>query len=153
MILLDTNVVVYALNRDAPEHRASRRVVEASLDGRLPGVLVPQVVTEAFAILTDRRRVAKPLDPEAAWKEMEALRRGCRMLPLVPEVLDRMGELLQDTRGQDVFDVLLAAQALHHGVDRLCTYNTDDFRAYEALESLTPSRVRVPRRGGGGRRG
>lgn len=51
MILLDTNVLVYALNADSPHHPQSRAVVEAALGGRLPGVLVPQVLLEAFAEL------------------------------------------------------------------------------------------------------
>ncbi len=51
MILLDTNVLVYALNTDAPHYADSRRIVEAALRGRVPGVLVPQVLVEAYAVL------------------------------------------------------------------------------------------------------
>ncbi len=66
MILPDANVLVYALNEDAVEHRDSRAVVDAALEGVLPRVLVPQVLVEAYAVLTDARRVRKPLEPEVA---------------------------------------------------------------------------------------
>lgn len=73
MILLDANVLVYAVNADAPQHSASRTVVRAAFDGQLPGVLVPQVLVEFLAVVANQRRVRYPLDPATAWEQMGIL--------------------------------------------------------------------------------
>lgn len=44
MILIDTNVLVYAVNTAAPQHEESRAFVEAARGGDFPAVLVPQVL-------------------------------------------------------------------------------------------------------------
>lgn len=150
MILLDTNVLVYALNSSAPQHPASRAVVEATLEGRLEGVLVPQVLTETYAVVTDPRRVERPLEPGVAWGEIESLRFGCTVLEWRDEALDALGRLLAELgiRGQDVFDTLLVAQMEAHGVRRMCTYDMDGFRGFPGVDPVRPEDVRL-----GGRRG
>ena len=52
MILLDTNVLVYALNKDAPQHRECRDVFDRTARGRLPGIVLPQVMLECYAVIT-----------------------------------------------------------------------------------------------------
>lgn len=143
MILLDTNVLVYALNADSPHHPQSRAVVEAALGGRLPGVLVPQVLLEAFAVLTDRRRVERPLTPEEAWGALEPLRVGLRVFPADPQALEALAELVAFHKpvAQEVFDVFLVAQMRAHGIATLCTYDVEDFRRYSGLAALTPPEV------------
>ncbi len=140
MILPDANVLVYALNEDAVEHRDSRAVVDAALEGTLPGVLVPQVLVEAYAVLTDARRVRKPLEPEVAWQEMNALRTGLRTFDLTPHVLEILTGIIASRQpsGQDIFDALLVAQMRAHGIDILCTYNVDDFSGYPGLTVESP---------------
>ena len=61
MILLDANVLVYAVNADAPQHNATRAILDAALAGTIPGALVPQVLLEFFAVVTNARRVQAPL--------------------------------------------------------------------------------------------
>ncbi len=79
MILLDTNVLVYAINEDSPQHPKAPAAVTVALEGAIPGVLVPQVLLEAFAVLTDRRSVKQPLAPSevtcrASWVEKSRCR-------------------------------------------------------------------------------
>lgn len=140
MILLDANVLVYALNADAPHHAVSRRVVDAAMDGVLDAVLVPQVLVEAYAILTDRRRVAHPLDAEVAWAQIEALRLSIRVLPVLESSLAVAGTLVAQHHrtGQDVFDLFLVAQMLAHGAPTVCTFDSRGFRGYAGIQALTP---------------
>jgi predicted nucleic acid-binding protein len=143
VILFDTNVLVYALNADSPHHSESRTVVEAALTGRLPGVLVPQVLLEAYAVLTDRRRVERPLAPEEAQDALEPLRVGLRVLPAEAHALEALRELIALRRpvAQEVFDVFLAAQMRAHGIPRLCTYDVDGFRGYPGVAAATPAQI------------
>lgn len=139
MILLDANVLVYAVNADAPQHPASRAAVHAALAGRLPGVLVPQVLLEFLAIVTHPRRVSHPLDPARAWAQVAVLRAHLPVLDLRPVALNELGALLtgHPATGQDVFDLFLVAQMRSHGVTTICTYNDADF-ARLPVEALAP---------------
>lgn len=140
MILLDANVLVYALNASAPQHEASRDAVTATLEGRLPGVVVPQVLVETYAILTDPRRVERPLEPEVAWGEVEVFRVGCPVLGWRDEAMDTLGRLVRDAsvRAQDVFDAMLVAQMEAHDVRTVCTYDTAGFRPFRWVRAVRP---------------
>lgn len=143
MILLDANVLVYALNANAPQHEASRGAVTATLEGRLPGVVVPQVLVEAYAILTDPRRVERPLEPPVAWGEVEVFRVGCPVLAWRDEAMDALGRLVRDAavRGQDVFDAMLVAQMEAHDVRTVCTYDAAGFRPFRWVHAVRPEEV------------
>ena len=141
MILLDANVLVYAVNADAPQHVASRRVVEAALAGELPGVLVPQVLLEFFAVVTNPRRIQAPLAREVAWEQVRALRAGLPLLDVPTATFDELDRVLLDAApraGAAVFDLFLAAQMRMHRITTLCTYNTGDFDAFSGLTAVTP---------------
>ena len=74
MILIDTNVLVYAINTSSSQHEASRRLLEMIQAGLIRGGLVPQVLLEFFAVITDPRRVENPLDPHVALQQIESLK-------------------------------------------------------------------------------
>lgn len=143
MILLDANVLVYAVNADSPHHGASRAVVDASMDGRAPGVLVPQVLLEFFAVVTNPRRVGRPLDSLRAWQQVVALRSALPPLHPGPQALSELDRLVQARRpvGGRIFDAHLVAQMRAHGIARICTYNVPDFAAFAGVAALTPEDI------------
>ena len=144
MILLDANVLVYAVNADAPQHVASRRVVDASLAGEMAGVLVPQVLLEFFAVVTNPRRIQVPLPRDVAWAQVRALRGGLPLLDVPAATLDELDRLLSDAApraGAAVFDLFLAAQMRVHRITTLCTYNTADFDTFSGLAAVTPDEL------------
>ncbi len=147
MILLDTHVLVHAINEDSPQHPKARAVVTAALEGTIPGVLVPQILLEAFAVLTDRKRVKQPLTPEEAWAVLDRLCSGLRALPVESATLDLMTELVSFRRpeAQEVFDVFLVAQMRAAGISTVCTYDPDGFRPYPGIVALTPDDLLVGR--------
>lgn len=141
MILVDTNVLVYAVNLDAPRHAASRALVEAVGEKKVAGVLFPQVLLEFFAIVTDHRRVEKPLEPKIAWEQVEAFRTIFPVLDEGLKSLDLLDELAQNTKGADIFDAFLVAQMKANGISNLCTYNTKDFLKFSGIAAQTPEEV------------
>jgi predicted nucleic acid-binding protein len=142
-VLLDANVLIYAANSDAAHHAPSLAVVRAGLGGRLPAVLVPQVLLEFYAVVTSPRRVENPLSPSEAVGRLEALRAGMPTLPVPGEALDALAAILAERPGAGpmVFDRFLAAQMRHHGVDRICTYNVSDFNGITGLEAVQPEAI------------
>lgn len=142
MILVDTNVLIYAVNVDASHHQASRAFVEAVRNKRIAGAVVPQILLEFFAVVTDGRRIEKPLGADTAWSEVEKFRMIFRVLDPGPAALDRLEKMVQNAciEGPDVFDAWLAAQAQACGVPVICTYNTGDFSGFP-VTAQTPEQL------------
>ncbi|HET7036109.1 MAG TPA: type II toxin-antitoxin system VapC family toxin [Thermomicrobiaceae bacterium] len=140
MILFDANVLVYAINEDAPQHSASATVVQAAIDGRLSGVVVPQVLLEFFAVVTHPRRVEHPLAPAAAWRQVMILRTALPVLEPGAGVLTSLGQLVtvHQPSGGSIFDLHLAAQMQAHGIATICTYNRSDFAHLAGIAAVTP---------------
>ncbi|MCR4420104.1 MAG: PIN domain-containing protein [Clostridia bacterium] len=145
MILLDTNILVYAVNRDAPRHGLCRALIAAARRKELEAAVVPQVLLEFFAVVTDRRRVRRPLDPITAWQEVEVLRAGLRVVDPGPAALDRLAALLTQGKvaGAEVFDAWLAAQALAAGISTICTCNAADFAGIPGLVVREPEELAI----------
>jgi predicted nucleic acid-binding protein len=58
--VLDANVLAYALNVDAPQHEASRALLEAASDSSVTLYVTSQILCELYSIITNPRRVAMP---------------------------------------------------------------------------------------------
>lgn len=142
MILVDTNVLVYAVNIDAREHHASRALLKAVSDGEVGAALVSQILLEFFAVVTNPRRVERPLTAAAAWGEIDRFRVIFRVLDPGPSALDELSRLMKARKitGPDVFDAWLVAQMRSCGVSAICTYNAADFAAL-SVTALTPEQV------------
>jgi predicted nucleic acid-binding protein len=142
MILLDTNVVVYTLDRSAPQHQECRRLLDLVQAGRVAAALLPQVIVECYSVLTSARRVAAPLPAEQARAALGALRRVLDVKPVPAGALPELDRLLarHPRLGADVFDLFLAAQMRCHGIEDICTYNVADF-VLPGIRALTPSQV------------
>lgn len=144
MILVDTNVLVYAINTDAPQHEACWALVEEVRSGKVKGVLVPQILLEFFAVVTSSRRIAKPLEPGIAWEQVEALRAIFPVLDAGTKALDLLKTEINSERkvkGADSFDAFLVTQLRTCGASVLCTYNTKDFTGYKGIVVRTPEEI------------
>lgn len=145
MILLDTNVLVAAVNADADTHRECRAVVDAAITRRLSGALVPQVLLEFYAVLTDRGRVRTPLAPEQAWGEIDTLAHSMTVTYPERRVFDELETIIRGRRptGQDVFDAFIVAQMLAAGIGAVCTLDTKGFSGYQGVSVEEPASTLV----------
>ena len=145
MILHDANILVYDSKTDAPQHRASRAIVDASIQRLVPGVLVPQVLLEFYSVVTNGRRVPLPLSPTDAWSTIETLRAEMPVFDLQPAAIPQLSALVAARRpiGRTIFDLFLVAQMRTHGIGQICTYTTADFSGIPGIEPLTPEQTLV----------
>jgi hypothetical protein len=59
--IVDTNILVYALDADAPQHAAARALLEAArADAPATLFVTSQILCEFYSIVTNPRRVPKP---------------------------------------------------------------------------------------------
>lgn len=128
--LLDANILVYALDSSAPQHAASRAVLEAARSSDATFYVTSQVLCEFYAVVTDRRRVSVPRSPAeaiAAISDILALP-GILVLAAPVEVVRRWLTLAgrSSVVGGGIFDLQIVATMQAHGVDRIYTYNLID---------------------------
>ena len=140
MILVDANVLLYAVNPDFPHHRAARGWLEESLSGTT-SIGFAWVALLAFLRITTRRGIfASPLTPEQAlgfidgWLEQPFARvvvPGERHWSILRHLVAASG-----TAGNLTTDAHLAALAIEH---RAAIATTDrDFSRFAGLRLVDP---------------
>lgn len=139
-MIVDANMLLYAVDSGSPFHEPARGWVEGAFNG--PGrVGLPWSVLTAFVrISTSPRAFAHPLSPSAAWGHVE------QWLTLdnawAPAPTSRHAEVLgsliirHDLRGNLISDADLAALAIEHGL-RVCSADTD-FARFSEVEWTNP---------------
>ena len=142
MILVDANLLIYAIDRDSPNHAKARRWLEDVLSGTTPLGLA-WIVVLAFLRLTTRPGILKrPLALERAlefvdeWLAqpyVQALAPGERHWAVLRNLLKVTG-----TAGNLTSDAHLAALAIEHGCT-VCSSDSD-FKRFPGVEHVDPLR-------------
>lgn len=140
MKLLDANLLLYAVNKDAPLHRRARAWLEGVLSGG-ESVAFSWNVILAFLRLTTRPGLFQhPLPAQrafevvAAWLEQPpatVIHPGPKHLAILRSLLAPLG-----TGGNLTSDAHLAALALEHGAE-LCSCDAD-FARFPGLKWRNP---------------
>ena len=142
LAMVDTNVLVYTLYEDAPQHPAASHLLERAQDADAALCVSPQVLAECYAVITNPRRVSAPFTAEEALTEIEKFRAfpGMSVIPLPLDVIDRWIALLRQhpVTGRRIFDVQLVATMLGNDVKTLHTFNRADFEPFSEIRVLTP---------------
>jgi hypothetical protein len=133
-MLIDANLLLYAVDDGAPEHPAATRWLTATLNGDRRVGLPWESIVAFVRIVTHPRASRRPLVPADAWGFV----RDWLEVPSVwvPQPTERhaevLGALLSRYRiaGNLVHDAHLAAIAIEHGLD-VCSADTDFARFRE----------------------
>jgi len=135
---LDTNVLVYAADRTFPLHRQAVRLRDRAVAERESVFLCFPVLLEFFAVITDLARVHSPLDPEEAWREVNAYADAFQVLYPNDRTMEKLSQLISQHRiaRQNIFDALIVALMLQHGVEGIYTANRKDFAPFPEIKVL-----------------
>jgi predicted nucleic acid-binding protein len=140
--LLDTNILVHAYNKTSTNQKEAAGIVKNALQGKLNACLTPQVLYELFAVVTNSKRVEKPLSTKEAadlcidlW-ECNGIEKITSTGVAPIEVFELAKSL--KLHGAEVFDCGLAVTAKENGVDTIYTENVADFKRYSFVRPLNP---------------
>ena len=140
--VLDANILAYAVNADAPQHAASRALLDAATDSSIRLYVTFQILCEFYSLITNSRRVAVVSSPTEALRMISGMLAlpGIRVLATPARAVAGWMQLLQrrPVRGADVFDLQIVATMQAHGIQRIYTFNTSDFEVFSELAVLTP---------------
>jgi len=140
--LIDTNILIYANNKDSPYHEPSKGLVENALNGDIEAALSTQNLVEFYAIITDKKRLEHPLSPKRAKELVEFYceNKFLKVISPLPETITTLADLIEkhEPIGQAIFDFLLVATMKDHAISQIYTSNDRHFRIFDFLKIINP---------------
>lgn len=139
--MLDANVLVYARNRQSLYHKRAKEVRDQAQIGTIAACITPQILWEFFAVVTNSKRIEKPLSTEDAFDEIEQYWNSEMLIKILPNenTFVMVRRLVRKYRiiGQQIHDVHLIATMIDNKVFTI--YSGD-----ETLQKFTEIRAINP---------
>ena len=139
-MLLDANVLLYAVHRRAEHHARAAAWMTERLNGGVRVGLPWQSINAFLRISTHPRAFQQPLDPSVAWERVtDWLAAPVSWIPEPgPDYPRILGELIDahGPAGNLIPDAALAALAIEHGVTLIST--DTDFARFRGLRWENP---------------
>jgi toxin-antitoxin system PIN domain toxin len=139
---LDTNILIYASNQDAPEHLKAQKLVGELLAVPSEWIIADQVLIEFYRALRNPAVFERPASAPEAWEIVKFYREeaGCQRccfelqmwLPLEPHLKSRHFE------AKRTFDAVLAITLISNTVDVFYTRNAKDFKGFGFRSVVNP---------------
>ena len=141
MMLVDTNVMVYAHRRDAERHREYEAWMHTMINGLEPYAVADFAVTGMVRVVTDRRyyrEAASTITEALAFADEIRNQPHARVISPGPKFWSIFSNLCRqtDARAKLIPDAYLAALALEHGCEVVTT--DQDFRRFPGLRWRHP---------------
>ena len=144
-VLVDSNVLIFSIQKDHPWHEEAVGAIERLLAKDETVYVLPQNVAEFWNVCT--RPASKNglgLTPQQTEERMKGLDAVLSVLHDTPEVYSRWRKLLVDhsVKGIQVHDARIAAAMQVHGIGKLLTYNSRDFKRYGDVVPILPTELK-----------
>ncbi len=142
MFVVDTNILIYAADRDSPDHAKCRKFVQ---DWRLQSshwYITWGIVYEFLRVATHPNVFRKPFPMADAWRFLEAVLASPSAGVLVAterhqHVASEVFTVVRDITGNLVFDAHTAILMKEHDVKTIYTRDTD-FNRFPFLDVIDP---------------
>jgi len=135
---IDTDFLVAVEVVEHPFHANANAVLDELLQAGNDLALAPQILAEFIHVVTDSRRLPKPLSMEKAIDRAEGwwnAREVVRVYPAGAVAEDFLKWMRQHQLGRKrLLDTLLASTLQNAGVRKLITNNEADFRVFGCFE-------------------
>jgi toxin-antitoxin system PIN domain toxin len=139
-VLVDANILLYAVDTDSPFHEPARDWLEGALNGTRRVGVPWQSLTAFVRIATHPRALREPMTPGEAWSFVEDwLDAPTTWIPQPGrahrEILGRLLHTL-DLRANLVTDAVLAAVCIEHGLEIVSA--DSDFARFTEIGWVNP---------------
>jgi len=145
MLVVDTNVFIYSLNRACDEHAVCRAHLERWRSQTTPWYSTWGILYEVLRVASHPRVFRKPLAVDAIWKFIAGVMASPSFSVLVEgprhaEVVHSTLQEIEGIRGNLLHDTHTAVLMREHGISRIYTRDTD-FHRFPFLEVVDPLQV------------
>ena len=140
MILIDTNILLYAVNSNDVRSDKARKTLETIINGGGRWALSWTVIYEFMRVATHPRVFASPISAKTAWSFISDILRQPGGIILSEtlhhqETLDQCMREAPRIKGNQLHDFHLAVLMREHGVKKILTED-QDFLMFPWVESL-----------------
>lgn len=134
-MLIDSNILIYALNSASPKHHAAQEFLQSQKQL----IFAQQNVFETLRILT-HAKFPNPFPVNEAIIALRNIIEGATILTPTFETPELSFGLMQKyrIRGSEIFDAYLVATAISNGVKRIATDNTQHLKKYAEITVIYP---------------
>jgi toxin-antitoxin system PIN domain toxin len=142
VFVVDTNILLYAVDRDSPDHEKCRAHLEAWRRQSSPWHVTWGIVYEFLRVATHPNVFRKPFTLSQAWSFVEAVMASPSMTALIAtdrheQVAAEVFAEIPDIRGNLVFDARTAILMREHGIKTIYTRDAD-FNRFPFLDVVDP---------------
>lgn len=142
MFVVDTNILIYAVDKNCSEHYVCYDLIDRWRKDYLPWYVTWAILYEFLRVSTHSRVFTKPLRLEQAWKFIQALLTspGLKILSEGPghaEIANKTFKEIVGIGGNLLYDARTAIIMREHGINRIYTRDTD-FHRFPFLEVIDP---------------
>jgi uncharacterized protein len=154
VFVVDTNLLVYGADQDAPDHEACRALLEEWRAQAAPWYITWGIVYEFLRVVTHPRVLTRPFSSAEAWLFLDALFASPSLRVLTEtdrhrHVAAEVFADVSDLNGNLVFDAHTAILMRENGVKTIYTKDAD-FNRFPFLDTVDPvtdlRRTTAPRR-------
>ncbi|MFN3555767.1 MAG: type II toxin-antitoxin system VapC family toxin [Bacteroidales bacterium] len=130
-VMLDTNILIYALDRSSAYHKESVKILE---DPGLQLFITSKVVSEYFAVCSKL-----DLESSIVFSFYKELRENTTMLFPYAESMVLFEKLIEKykSKGNRVYDLEIASVVATYGLDYLASFNRVDFEKIDEVKLLS----------------
>lgn len=134
MILVDSNILIYAINRSSPKHKKAQQFIRQNLRNIC---VAQQNVVETLRVLT-HPVFPLPMKSKDALVAVDAIVTSLHLIGPTHETYMLTCMLMQkyDMSSNKIFDAYLVATMLSNGVHAIATDNERDFMVYEEIQVM-----------------
>ena len=136
--LIDTNILVYALDKKSPFHNVSSQIVKECIQGVRAGVIAQQIIVECVNVLfreseKERKEILSDLQIVVTKFNLQVIYPIETTLFTFLNLIRRLKQ-----RRKEFFDVFLAATMLDNGITSIITANEKDFADIKGISVYNP---------------
>lgn len=142
MFVVDTNILLYAADQSAREHKVCREFIEKCRRRTAPWHLTWGIIYEFLRVATHPRVLRRPMKIDLAWKFILGLRASSSLGILGGtdrhwEVASEVFSSVPLLSGNLLFDARTAVLMKEHGIRKIYTRDTD-FHRFPFLKVVDP---------------
>jgi hypothetical protein len=142
LFVADTNLLLYAANRRAPQHPAAKEMLRRWRSNTEAWFVTWSILYEFLRVATHPRIFEQPLTFTKAWDFFAGLFTSPSFGVLTetehhPEILRDLANQYPDLSGNQVHDLHIAAVMKEHGIAEIRTADTD-FHQFRFLRVVNP---------------
>jgi predicted nucleic acid-binding protein len=142
--LIDTNLLVRAVDRRDPLGRASRVVLRKLTEGHHRLYILPQITAEFWVVCTrPNEKNGLGYAPSRVQRYIARFESIFLLLLETEKVYQEWKRLISihAVTGMEAHDTRIVAAMVVHGIENIITFNVDDFEGYEHIQVIHPEQL------------